>query len=189
VLVGGLPGTGKSTLARGLAGSAGFTVIRSDLVRKELAGNSAEESVPSAIGQGIYTPEWNDRTYAECLRRAEAALFEGRRVLVDASFTAEARRRLFLDAAVRWGVPGILIVCQADPALIEERLRNRRDDASDADWSVHQQAAAEWEPLGPETQTQTWTVVTDENPDAARAQALAALRARGLATGTDVKPG
>src|SRR5262249_39475543 len=38
VLVGGLPGTGKSTLARGLAERAGFTVIRSDVVRKELAG-------------------------------------------------------------------------------------------------------------------------------------------------------
>ena len=34
VLVGGLPGTGKSTLARGLAEQAGFTVIRSDLVRR-----------------------------------------------------------------------------------------------------------------------------------------------------------
>src|SRR5262249_5650864 len=38
VLVGGLPGTGKSTLARGLATAAGFGVIRSDVVRKELAG-------------------------------------------------------------------------------------------------------------------------------------------------------
>lgn len=40
VLIGGLPGTGKTTLARGLAGRAGFDVIRSDLVRKELAGLS-----------------------------------------------------------------------------------------------------------------------------------------------------
>src|SRR5262249_9071077 len=38
LLVGGLPGTGKSTLARGMAERAGFAVIRSDLVRKELAG-------------------------------------------------------------------------------------------------------------------------------------------------------
>src|SRR5262249_55631567 len=91
LLVGGLPGTGKSTLARGLAEWAGFTVIRSDLVRKELAGVPAATAAsgPSAFGQGIYTPEWTDRTYAECLRRAEAELFEGRRVLVDASFAAE----------------------------------------------------------------------------------------------------
>ena len=36
VLVAGLPGSGKSTLAQGLAGSAGFSVIRSDVDRKEL---------------------------------------------------------------------------------------------------------------------------------------------------------
>ena len=36
VLVGGLPGTGKTTLAQGLAEKAGLSVMRSDLVRKEL---------------------------------------------------------------------------------------------------------------------------------------------------------
>jgi aminoglycoside phosphotransferase family enzyme/predicted kinase len=187
LLVGGLPGAGKSTLAHGLAGLAGFSVIRSDVVRKELAGLAAEPPADSAFGRDIYTSEWTERTYAECLRRAEAALFEGRRVLVDASFIAEAQRRRFLVSAARWGVPGTLIVCQADPALIEERLRGRKDDASDADWSIYQQAAAAWEPLGPETQRQAETVVTNQGPDAALAQALEVLRARGL--WTDVRPG
>src|SRR5262249_20569256 len=95
VLVGGLPGTGKSTLARGLAERAGFEVIRSDVVRKELAGAS----------EGIYTPEWAERTYAECLRRAEQVLFEGQRPLVDATFREERWRRDFLALADRWGVP------------------------------------------------------------------------------------
>jgi aminoglycoside phosphotransferase family enzyme/predicted kinase len=187
LLVGGLPGTGKSTLARGLAERAGFTVIRSDLVRKELADVSAAASGSSAFGHGIYTPEWTDRTYTECLRRAGAELFEGRRVLVDATFAAEARRRLFLDAARGWGVPGMLLVCRADEAVIEKRLRDRKDDASDADWAIYQQAASEWEPLGPETQAHEHTIVTNEDPGAAQAQALAALRARGL--WTDIKPG
>jgi aminoglycoside phosphotransferase family enzyme/predicted kinase len=182
LLVGGLPGTGKSTLAGGLAERAGFTVIRSDPVRKELAGIPAATAAsgPSAFGQGIYTPEWTDRTYAECLRRAEAELFEGGRVLVDASFAAEVRRRRFLDAAREWGVPGILLVCQADEADVEKRLRERKDDASDADWSIYQQALAEWEPLGPATQTQAQVIVTNDGPDAAEEQALEALRARGL---------
>ncbi|MCH8333886.1 AAA family ATPase [Candidatus Sumerlaeota bacterium] len=38
VLVGGLPGTGKSRLADGLARRAGFTRVSTDLARKELAG-------------------------------------------------------------------------------------------------------------------------------------------------------
>ena len=54
VLVGGLPGTGKSTLSRALSERAGFTVIRSDLVRKDLAQASAEKSASSFFEGGIY---------------------------------------------------------------------------------------------------------------------------------------
>src|SRR5262249_11902387 len=71
VFLAGLPGTGKSTLARGLAARAGFAVIRSDVVRKELAGRAGQASAPSAFAEDIYTPTWDERTYAECMRRAE----------------------------------------------------------------------------------------------------------------------
>src|SRR5262249_27518035 len=111
-LVGGLPGAGKSTLARGLAQRAGFTVIRSDVVRKELAELGPRDEAAAAFESGIYAPEWTERTYAECLRRAEARLFEGERVLVDASFRFEANRRQFLEAAVRWGVSAVFLLCQ-----------------------------------------------------------------------------
>jgi uncharacterized protein len=46
VLVGGLPGTGKSALADAVAGRLGFTVLNSDRIRKELAGLPAEASAP-----------------------------------------------------------------------------------------------------------------------------------------------
>src|SRR5262249_13214037 len=80
VLTGGLPGTGKSPLARTPAERAGSRVIRSAVVRKELAGVPAAAPKPAAPGEDIYTAAWSDRTYAECLRRAEALLFEGERV-------------------------------------------------------------------------------------------------------------
>ena len=38
VAIGGLPGTGKSTLAEALGNELGFVVLRSDEVRKERAG-------------------------------------------------------------------------------------------------------------------------------------------------------
>jgi aminoglycoside phosphotransferase family enzyme/predicted kinase len=176
LLVGGLPGSGKSTLSRALAGSAGFSLIRSDVVRKELAG--VEGSSPRSPGfeHGIYTEEWTGRTYAECLLRAEEGLFEGRRVLIDASFRVEAQRRRFLDAATERGVPGALLLCQASPPEIARRLRDRREDASDADWSVYEQAAARWEPLDPLTQAQSRTIATDDGPDRTTARALDALR-------------
>jgi aminoglycoside phosphotransferase family enzyme/predicted kinase len=168
VLVAGLPGTGKSTLARGLAERAGFDILRSDVVRKELAGG--------LTGEALYTPKWGRRTYAECLRRAEALLFEGRRVLVDANFRREEQRRLFLDRAGRWAVPALLLLCRADPAEIRERLARRHGDASDADWSVFAKLAAEWEESGAATRPWCREVVTTGAREQALAGGLGALR-------------
>jgi predicted kinase len=176
VLVGGLPGTGKSTLACALAERAGFCVIRSDAVRKELAGVADKEQARSAFGAGIYAAEWNERTYAECLRRAEGLLFEGKRVLVDANFREEAWRRAFLEAATRWGVPSAFLLCRADPNVVRERLASRGDDASDADWPVYLKAAEAWEEPGPRTRSAVQTVATGGSVERALSQAVEALR-------------
>jgi aminoglycoside phosphotransferase family enzyme/predicted kinase len=178
VLTAGLPGTGKSTLARGLAAAAGFRVIRSDEVRKELAG--AAGAAPAGFGEGIYSPEWTDRTYAECLHRAERLLFEGERVLVDANFRDEARRRAFVELAGRLGVPAVIFLVRADPAAVRARLEGRRGDASDADWSVYQKAAEEWEEPGASTRTFVAELPPGAPADTALALALAVLRCAGL---------
>jgi predicted kinase len=180
VLVGGLPGTGKTTLAGELAARAGFQMIRSDQVRKELASGAGQASRPSDFENGIYSPEWTDRTYRVCLDRAEAALLEGRRVLVDATFREESRRRSFLELAQNKGVPGILLICDAVPSVVRSRLESRRHDLSDADWAVHIRAAREWEPLTPRTGRKTLLVETTGEPDRAVADALEILRGSGL---------
>jgi len=79
VLLLGLPGASKSTLARSLAEQAGLIAVRSDVVRKELAAGAAPaEDIPA--------PQWSERTYTECKRRIEPVLFEGGRALGDANF-------------------------------------------------------------------------------------------------------
>jgi aminoglycoside phosphotransferase family enzyme/predicted kinase len=145
VLVGGLPGTGKTTLAAELAQEAGFTVVSTDRTRKELAGLDPDAPAASAFGTGLYTPEWNDRTYAACLDRARALLLEGGRVVVDGSFREAERRRAFRDAAVACGVRSIFLVCSAEPEVVRTRLSARRGGPSDADWSIHEAAARVWE--------------------------------------------
>jgi aminoglycoside phosphotransferase family enzyme/predicted kinase len=146
-LVSGLPGAGKSTLSRGLASLANFTVIRSDAIRKELAG------VPLTLkAEGCYTPEWTDRTYAECLGRASDTLRNGGRAIVDASFAEEGRREEFLDAAGKLGVPAVLLVCRADSDVVRQRLHARRGDASDAGWAVYEEMASRWERMSEETE-------------------------------------
>jgi aminoglycoside phosphotransferase family enzyme/predicted kinase len=176
VLVCGLPGSGKSTLAQALAEQVGFRVIRSDLVRKELAGTAGKGQTPSAFGEGIYAAEWTERTYAECLRRSEGLLFEGQRVLVDANFRQETWRRAFLEATNRWGVPGLFLLCQAKPDVVRKRLASRGDDASDADWSVYLKAADTWEEPSPLTRPFLHTVATGESVEHALSQAVGVLR-------------
>ena len=104
--MGGLPGSGKSSLSRELADRAGFTVIRSDVVRKDLAGLVEEQPSPADYRGGIYTPAWDERTYAECSRRAEARLLEGRSESwsTRASVARRDRRRL-RELADTWGFP------------------------------------------------------------------------------------
>lgn len=181
VLVGGLPGSGKSTLARNLGEHAGFTVIRSDVVRKELAGLPERDRSGQSTDMGIYTPAWTERTYAECLRRAEDLVFAGERVIVDATFWQERWRATFLDAATRWGVQGTLLCCNADPQIVRDRLANRKNDVSDADWAVHLDAARHWEEMAPATTRAARLIATDAQPEQALAQALEFLRDRGLA--------
>ncbi len=177
VLLAGLPGTGKSTLARGLAERAGFSVIRSDEVRKQLAGR---DRAPAGFGEDIYTPEWNDRTYGECLSRAESIVFDAGRVLIDASFRDESRRRVFLDAARCWGVAGRLLICRADPEVVRGRLAGRRDDASDADWSIYREALQHWDEPGPVTRAASDTIDANGTPQRSLEQAVDFLRAAGL---------
>jgi uncharacterized protein len=166
VLVAGLPGSGKSTLARGLAESAGFSVVRSDEVRKELAGT----------GEDLYSPVWSDRTYAACLRRAEEGLFAGGRVIVDANFRRERRREPFLRAARAWGVPALLLVCRVSGEEARRRLSARREDVSDADWDVYQALAREWEEPGDASAGFAQEVSADGTPEQTRARALEILR-------------
>jgi aminoglycoside phosphotransferase family enzyme/predicted kinase len=180
LLVAGLPGTGKSTLARGLAARAGFLVIRSDVVRRDLTGLPGGGDVPPPVRESVYTAEATGRTYAECLRRAERLLAEGERVLVDATFREERQRQTFLEAAVRWGVPGCLLLCQAGPTTVRRRLEARRGDASDADWSVYRRLTGDWEEFGPFTRRALHPLSTEDSPEQVLSRALAVLRQEGF---------
>ncbi|QDU21689.1 bifunctional aminoglycoside phosphotransferase/ATP-binding protein [Urbifossiella limnaea] len=171
LFVGGLSGTGKSHLARRVAAAAGFEVIRADVVRKELSGLRETERG----GAGLYDPAHTERTYAECLKRADALLFEGKRVLLDATFRAAARRRAVVELARTWRVPVLGVVCEARPETVRERLAARTGDASDATWQTYLKQLGEWEIGGADT----LAVTTDGDADAVGA-VTAALRASGL---------
>ena len=102
VLVGGLPGTGKTTLARGLADHFGWAVLRSDEVRKELAGVSPLDPAGAAPFEGIYSPAFTTGVYSELLHRAALALSWGDSVVLDATWLDPAQRDAARALARTW---------------------------------------------------------------------------------------
>ncbi|POM27797.1 2-phosphoglycerate kinase [Actinomadura rubteroloni] len=146
VLVGGLPGTGKSTLAGGLAARLGATVLGSDRVRKELAGLTPETSAAAPYATGLYAPEHTRRTYAELAGRAARLLRRGETVVLDASWTSAEHRALAAEAAQREHADLVAIECRAPGDVTAARLRNRGPGASDADRDTARSMAGRADP-------------------------------------------
>ena len=132
VAVGGLSGTGKSTLARaigGLLGQApGARILRSDVLRKRRAGVPIE----SALSPGAYTVEASAAVYAELGDWSGNAIAAGWTVVADAVFGSAAERAAIERVAESVGVPfsGLwLFLAEADRI---RRVASRGPDASDA---------------------------------------------------------
>jgi predicted kinase len=133
VLVGGLPGSGKSTLSGTLADALGAVVLATDRVRKEIAHRWPDEPASSAFGAGLYSPEWTDRTYAEVLRRAGELLRLGESVVLDASWTESRHRELARALAHDAHASLAELRCEAPAEVAGARLRTRPRTVSDAD--------------------------------------------------------
>jgi predicted kinase len=132
IAVGGVSGTGKSTLAASLAPAIepfpGARIVRSDVVRKRLLGVKLEERCPD-IG---YMPVVTATVYARMQQQAADALAAGRSVILDAVAANPEERAGFAETAAAAGVPFAGLWLEAAPALLGERIRNRRNDVSDA---------------------------------------------------------
>ena len=92
VAIGGLSGTGKSVLARGLAGliepPPGAVIVRSDVVRKHLFGVSETTALPEAA----YRADITERVYDMLSSTAQRVLAQGCSVVLDAAYLQEAER-------------------------------------------------------------------------------------------------
>lgn len=179
VLVGGLPGTGKSTLARALA-QRGLRRISTDATRLELAGLEVGEVPSPGVARWLHSREFAGTVYEEVLARVAAALAEGHRVVMDATFASLRRRHQALDLADQAGVAALYLLCQAPPEVLRPRLEARQGDESDADWRVHELLRKAWDDEDARTLAVRRVLDASGDADATRAAALAALRAAGL---------
>jgi uncharacterized protein len=141
IAVGGLQGTGKSTLARGLApvlGAApGALLLRSDELRKRRFGLAPEEPLPPEA----YAEAVSSATHEELFTIAEAALRQGHAVALDAMFLDAGHRQKAAEIADRIGVSFQGFWLEAPMEILKSRILARRGDASDATIAVLERAA------------------------------------------------
>ncbi|SDG52490.1 hypothetical protein SAMN05216241_11813 [Limimonas halophila] len=130
--VGGVSGTGKTTLARRLAPDVGAVpgavVVRSDVERKKLFGVGETEPLPESAYQG----RANARTYDRMLERARAVLATGHSAVIEATFLRREDRRRASKLAEDLGVPFAGLWLTGDPEVLCQRVAARSGDASDA---------------------------------------------------------
>lgn len=137
VAIGGLSGSGKSRLGRGLAGRmggvGGARHLRSDVLRKSLAGLPAPEQ---RLAAETYTREASDRVYAVMREQAARLLADGVAVICDAVFARPEERDAIAAVAQAANAPFRGIWLEAPRDTLAERIEHRRGDASDATTAV-----------------------------------------------------
>ncbi len=177
ILMVGLPGAGKSTLARWLARRLpGSLHLESDRIRKELAGWDPSRPLP----RDRYTPELHRMTFQTMEDRARKGLREGRVVIVDATFLKAAYREPFHAIARAEHRPFVGVYVTVDEATALRRLTSGGDPLrySDADVAVYQAMRAEAE-LPPQDIPHI-TVDGRMHPDTAGSRILNAMGFRAI---------
>lgn len=153
VAVGGLSGTGKTSVVRAVAAGIGpppgALHLRSDTERKALFHVAPTDPLPETA----YAPEVSGRVFKALNARALAALGSGHGVVLDAVFARKEERAAAERVAIGASVPfrGLFLTAPLGTRL--SRVETRVGDASDARGAVV--LAQEAYDIGP----LTWDVV------------------------------
>lgn len=141
ILMSGLSGSGKSTVARQIALNEGAIQIRSDAVRKHLARIPLDRS-----GQdSLYSAQMTQKTYARLLELGITLAQAGYKVILDAKYDRHALRQEAISQAKANNLPLKIIHCTAPLSVLRDRINQRQNDVSDAtaDLIASQQQNAE----------------------------------------------
>jgi aminoglycoside phosphotransferase family enzyme/predicted kinase len=170
VLVGGLPGTGKTTIAAALADDLEYVVIRSDRVRKEIAGLDPNHRGPAP--PELYAAAVTERTYGVMLARADQLLQRGESVIIDATWLSARVRARARDLAARTSSGLRELRCTVPQSVADRRIEERivaTEDASDVTVATAHALAPTFEPWPEATVIDTSGARTDSFASASAA--------------------
>ena len=138
VVVCGLPGVGKTTVASTIAERIDGAHLRTDVIRKEL------------FSEPEYTPAETERVYEEILERARDAVEAGGSVVLDGTFKNEPLRERAVTTANAGGAGFRMVKVECSTDVVKRRIENRENDASDADFEIHTMYRDRFEPVSME---------------------------------------
>ncbi|MBW2384807.1 MAG: AAA family ATPase, partial [Deltaproteobacteria bacterium] len=148
VVVAGFVASGKSTLSRALADRLGAIRLEADRVRGTLLeAAEAEDAGPEARWRRDLSADFEDEIYADLMRRAEAALENDPRVVLDACFPRRAQRVAARELAARKQARFLVVECEVPEETLHSRLAERDRAAGHPGWeAIFRQLAEHFEP-------------------------------------------
>jgi aminoglycoside phosphotransferase family enzyme/predicted kinase len=120
-MMSGLSGSGKSTTAKALAAKIEAIHLRSDAIRKHLAGLDLMERGDDSL----YTPEMTKKTYDQLLSIGILLANKGFSVILDAKYDRLNLRSEVINQAKAHQIPLEIIYCHADVDTLNQRLSDR----------------------------------------------------------------
>ena len=135
VLVCGLPGVGKTTFSKKLAPLIDAVILSTDKIRKDLISNPTYQTEERALIYDVMI------LLAQYLQQA------GRNCILDATFNQEDSRNQVKNKLKVSGDQFFIVECTCPEKIIFSRLKNRKEDYSDADVLVYQKMKKIYEPV------------------------------------------
>lgn len=132
VIVGGGPGTGKTTLSKALAAEIGATVISTDDVRRQLQAEGVVSGAAGDLDAGLYSPSNVALVYDEVLRRAREPLSNGCSVVLDGTWREVKQRDRARELARQTSAPVVELQCSVPVSDAAARVEHRPRSNSDA---------------------------------------------------------
>jgi aminoglycoside phosphotransferase family enzyme/predicted kinase len=135
LIMSGLSGSGKSTIAHELSRRLGAIYVRSDAVRKHLAGIPLQQRGDDRL----YTPEMSQKTYKRLVQLGSLLASQGYTIVLDAKFDREQTRQRAIAAATDHDLPLTIVHCDAPLTTLKQRVQEREGDIADATLAVLEQ--------------------------------------------------